>query len=442
MVPALKSLITLVVLSTASISISAEVISSITVNGRITGISDDGKRSLIINECDFSEKSARIFVELDSAGCFDVNVPFSSEHTFTIVYERTFINAYAEPGDSIHIDVDATVSPFAIYLSGDHGDLNNELAHAHEALYKIYSGMNLPASDTPLDEYMPAFKAIVNEKQSVVDNYVVANGLSAETADMLRIDNLFTIANLSIDYSGTNREEKYAFFTDSIFDIYNENNARLMIFPYHLSALCSNFPEIIDRTPKGRIRDLMYVAIAEDTVPQREDFANPAYYDRVFGNRQAIIDLSYVRSGDILVYRNGTVESFDGKQPIEWIREAYSGKPIYLDICATWCGPCRGSLAQSEDVRAHFKEKDVVFVVLWLKSDKNIWSDFVPSVTNAVHVLVNDDEISDAIMGAFNLQGFPSCYLIDREGTIHSEGIPRFHNPTIYEFLNKVVSND
>lgn len=441
MTTALKSLITLVLLSSVSICLSAAVTSSINVSGRITGIPDDGRQSLIINECDFSEKSARIFVELDSAGCFNVNVPFSSGHTFTIVYERTFINAYAEPGDTIHIDVDASVSPLAFRLSGDHGELNEELAHAHEAL-EIYSGMNLPPSDTPLDEYMPAFQAIVNEKQSIIDNYIAANSLSAEAADMLRIDNLFTIANSSIDYSGANREEKYAFFTDSIFDIYNENNARLMIFPYHLSALCSNFPEIIDRTPKGKIRDLMYVAIAEDTVPQREDFANPAYYDRVFGKRQAIIDLSHVKSGDILVYRNGVVESFDGKQPIEWVRETYPDKPIYLDICATWCGPCRSSLAQSEDVRAHFKDKDVVFVVLWLKSDKESWSDFVPSVTNAVHVLVNDDEISDAIMGAFNLHGFPSCYLIGREGKIHSEDIPRFHNPAIYEFLNKVLCDN
>lgn len=438
----LKTLFILILLSGVSSISKATVTDSITVSGRIVGIAETGKRSLVINECDHSQKSVRMFVELDSVGSFDVKVPFSSGHTFTIVYERTFVNAYAEPGDSIHIDIDASVSPFSFTMSGDHDKLNNELAHALAALYKIYYDINLPSPNSPLDEYMPAFKDVVKDKQNAVDAYVDANGLSAETADMLRIDNLYVIANMAIDYVGTSKEEEYAFFTDSIFDIYNEYNARLMIFPYHLSALCVKFPEIIDQMPKGKIRDLMYVSLAESTTPHRNDFADPAYFDRVFGNEQAKIDLSRVKPSDIIVCRHGAVESFDGRQPIEWLRETYPDKPIYLDICATWCGPCRSSLAMSEDVRAHFKDKGVVIAVLWLKSDRESWSEFVPSVTNAVHVFVNDDEISDAIMGAFNLQGFPSCYLIGRDGTIFSEDIPRFHNSAIYEFLNNVISND
>lgn len=436
----LRLLLTLILLSAASFTSSAAAPDSITVSGRVVGIAEDGRRSLIINECDLYQKSAREFVELDSAGSFDAKVPFSSGHTFTIVYNRTFINAYAEPGESIRIEIDASVSPFTFTMSGDHGKLNDELAHAHEDLKKIYYGINLPSPKTPFDEYMPAFKSIVKDKQSIVDAYIVANGLSDETADMLRIDNLFTIANSACDYTGASKEDEYAFFTDSFFDIYNEENARLMIFPSHLSALCYHCPEIIDHMPKGKIRDLMYVSMSEDTIPLRDDFADTAYFDRVFGKEEVKIDLSRVKPSDLLVYRNGAVESVDGKQAIEWLREAYPGKPIYLDICATWCGPCLSSLANSEDVRAHFKDKDVVLAVLWLKSDKESWSELVPSITNAVHIFVSDDGISDAIMGAFNLEGFPSCYLIGCNGTIYSEDIPRFHNPAIYEFLNKAIS--
>lgn len=290
----LRPLLTLIFLSAASLISSAAAPGSIIVSGRIAGIAEDGRRSLIINECDYSEKSARVFVELDSAGSFNVKVPFSSGHTFTIVYDKTFINAYAEPGDSLRIDIDASVSPFTFTMSGDHGKLNDELAHAHEALYKLYYGIKLPSPETPLTEYLPAFKSVVNDKQSAVDAYIAANGVSAETAEMLRIDNLFIIANSACDYTGANKEEEYAFFTDSIFDVFNEKNARLMIFPYHLSALCRKFPEIIDQTPKGKIRDLLYVALAGDTVPQRDDFSEPAYFDRVFGKGQVKIDLSRV----------------------------------------------------------------------------------------------------------------------------------------------------
>ena len=77
----------------------------------------------------------------------------------------------------------------------------------------------------------------------------------------------------------------------------------------------------------------------------------------------------------------------------------------------------------------------MVFAVLWLKSDRDSWAQFVPTVNNAVHIFVENDEMSDALMAAFNLQGFPTCYFMDRKGEITADGVPRFHNPELYDFL-------
>ncbi|MDE6651398.1 MAG: TlpA family protein disulfide reductase [Paramuribaculum sp.] len=417
-------------------TVAAVPTDSITVSGHISGIADNGRKSLIINECDFSHKSVRALVEVDSAGTFNTKIPYSSAHTFSMVYNREFVDAYAEPGDSIHIEIDASVSPVVYQLSGDHASLNEEYSRARKAISHIYYNLSLPSPNTPLSVYMPEFKATVNNTQKTIDEYVTTNHLSDEAAEMLRTDNIFTIANLAIDYSGTNKDEQFAFFTDSIFDIYNENNARLMIFPYHIGALCLNFPDIVKSAPKGRIRDLMFVALADDTVPHREDFANTAYFDRVFGGSVSAIDLSGVKQSDILVYRDGAVSSIENVEPVEWLKKEFSGRPIYLDVSATWCGPCRASLSQSEDIREHFKDTDVVFAALWLKSDQKQWAELVPAVNNAVHIFVNDDEVADAIMSRLNLQGFPSCYFIDRSGNIRADGVPPLHSPALYDYLN------
>lgn len=416
-------------------TVAASPTDSITVTGHISCIADNGRKSLIIDECDFSQKSVRAFVEVDSTGNFNTKIPYSSAHTFSIVYNREFVDAYAEPGDSIHIEIDASVSPVAFHFSGDQASLNEEYSPARKALSHIYNNLRLPSPDTPLNIYMPEFKAAVKNTQYNIDEYVTTNRLCDEAAEMLRTENLFTIANAAIDYAGANKDEQYAFFTDSIFDIYNENNARLMIFPYHIGALCLNFPDIVKSAPEGRIRDLMFVALADDTVPHRGDFADTAYFDRVFGGSVSAIDLSGIRQTDILVYQDGTVSSIENVEPVEWLRRTYPGKPVYLDVSATWCGPCRASLSKSEDIRAHFSNKDVVFAVLWLKSEQKQWAELVPAVTNAIHIFINDDEVADAVISRLNLQGFPSSYFIDRSGNITSDHVPAFHSPALFDYL-------
>lgn len=133
-----------IVLSPVSATANSEP-DSITVTGRFVGIAPEGKHSVIINECDISDKSVRRFVEFDSSGYFSEKIPFYYGHTFTIVYDRSFINAYAEPSDSIHIEADVSCSPFEFHISGDHATLNEEFSHVYRDLSVIYYDVSLPS---------------------------------------------------------------------------------------------------------------------------------------------------------------------------------------------------------------------------------------------------------------------------------------------------------
>ena len=88
---------------------SAQQIDSITVAARFANIGKGMPRTVIINECDISDRSTRTICELDSADSFCAKIPLSFPHTFTVCYnKRNFINAFAAPGDSIHMDIDAS----------------------------------------------------------------------------------------------------------------------------------------------------------------------------------------------------------------------------------------------------------------------------------------------------------------------------------------------
>lgn len=407
---------------------------SIRVSGVVYGQSVP--KTLIVNECDISDKSERCIAELDSAGRFDVRIPFYYGHTFTVNYNRRlFINAYAEPGDSVFVCIDATKSPVEFHLSGAHARLNEEYSHAFQELSPNYYDVQLAPDTVPLADYMPKFKSEVDRLKTIVDKYVEEKSLLPETAEMLNLDNIFLPANMAIGFKGKGIDEQKAFFTDSLFDISNERNTKVMIFPYHLSALMNRAPEYINQVPKSVTRDLMYAALGESQMPQRNDFFNPAYYDRLFDIQENSIDFSGLKPGEIAVLENGTVSSIPAVSPVDWLKERYASRPLYVDVSATWCGPCRAALAGSEDIREHFKGSDIVFAVMWLKSDMETWKKLAPSIHNAIHIFIPDEDMANRIMGALNMQGFPSYFFIDRTGKISQKDVPHFNDPALVDFL-------
>lgn len=411
-------------------------IPSITVSGRVYGMSNETPRTLIVNECDICDKSRRCFVELDSTGGFEVDIPFYYGHTFTVNFNRSlFVNAYAEPGDSIVVSIDASKSPIEFHLAGNHAGLNEEYSHAVCDLAPIYYEVTLPPDTVPLSVYMPKFKGEVARTQAIVERYIEEKSLLPETAELLRLDNIFIPANQAIGFRGSGIDEQTAFFTDSVFDIFNERNAKVMIFPYHLSALANKNQEYVGKMPKSIIRDLMYAAMGDEQKPSRSDFANLAYYDRLYSDTTGTVDFSGLKPGRIVIMENNTVSDIADVNPVEWLKKRFSSRPVYLDVSATWCGPCRAALSGSEDVRHYLKDTDVVFAIIWLKSDMESWMAFAPKIHNAIHVFIPEEDMSNRIMGLLNLQGFPSYCLIERNGDISTENVPHYNDPQLADYL-------
>lgn len=409
---------------------------SIRVSGIVHGLSGEAPRTLLVDECDISDKSRRCVAELDSAGHFDVSLPFYYGHTFAIIYDRDLcINAYAEPGDSIFVDIDLGGAPIEFHVAGDHATLNEEYSHARDDLSTVYGNVTLPSDTVALAVYLPAFKNEVERTGAIVDQYIRDKSLQPETAELLRLDNLFFIANMAIGFRGKSREEQTAFFTDPMFDISNDRNVRVMIFPFHLSALMFSNPEYVRTMPRSIVRDLMYAILKEDEKPSRDDFMNSMYYDRLYALSGITLDFSRLKAGRIAVLESDSVSNIEYTDPIGWLKNRFPSRPIYLDISATWCGPCRASLTHSEDIRQYFAGSDLVFAVIWLKSDMDTWMTLAPKFHNAIHIFIPDEDMSNRIMDTLNVKGFPSYYFIDRAGTMSKDGVPHFHDPQLVDFL-------
>lgn len=91
------------------------------------------------------------------------------------------------------------------------------------------------------------------------------------------------------------------------------------------------------------------------------------------------------------------------------------GKVVYLDFWASWCGPCRMSFPQLEQLRREFLSSG--FEVLAVNVDE-FEADALKFLEEIpVSYPIVRDEAGESPR-AYGILGMPTGYLIDREGTI------------------------
>ena len=99
------------------------------------------------------------------------------------------------------------------------------------------------------------------------------------------------------------------------------------------------------------------------------------------------------------------------------ITSAYRGKVLFIDVWATWCGPCKDAMKQTEPVKKEYAGKDVVFIYLaGENSPEETWKQMIPDIKGE-HYRLSEAQW-DAVGKQLGVNGVPSYVLVDKEGTI------------------------
>lgn len=114
------------------------------------------------------------------------------------------------------------------------------------------------------------------------------------------------------------------------------------------------------------------------------------------------------------------------------------GKYVYIDVWATWCGPCRGELPSLKKLEEDYAGKGIAFVSLSCDKDKAAWEKMVKSGDMKGIQLHMGPQ--DEFMNQYMINGIPRFILLDKEGKIIKADAPRPSDPEIRVLFDELLS--
>ncbi|HZV68482.1 MAG TPA: TlpA disulfide reductase family protein [Saprospiraceae bacterium] len=103
----------------------------------------------------------------------------------------------------------------------------------------------------------------------------------------------------------------------------------------------------------------------------------------------------------------------------------FRGKVVYLDIWASWCGPCRGEIPFAKKLEEEMKGKDVVFLSVSVDVDEDAWKKIIKDKSMGGIHLISKGNFDSQIAKLYNVKGIPMYLIIGKDGNIVSNNAAR-----------------
>ena len=116
----------------------------------------------------------------------------------------------------------------------------------------------------------------------------------------------------------------------------------------------------------------------------------------------------------------------------------FRGKYVYVDVWATWCGPCKREIPFLKEVEKAYHDKNIEFVSVSLDTEKayETWKNMVTEKELSGIQLFADNHFLSDFAQNYGIQSIPRFILIDPEGKIVDSEAPRPSEPKLIALFN------
>lgn len=131
------------------------------------------------------------------------------------------------------------------------------------------------------------------------------------------------------------------------------------------------------------------------------------------------------------------IKTLDGKE-IDF--NAYRGKTIFLNMWATWCGPCRAEMPSIQSLYDKVNNDSIAFVMLSIDAEDQPEkvSKYVDAKGFTFPVFIAGD-----LPPQLQVKTIPSTFVIAKDGTMQYKktGMAEYDTKSFRKFLEKLMTN-
>jgi thiol-disulfide isomerase/thioredoxin len=352
----------------------------------------------------FACKDTSYVASIKEDGTFEISFTLDSSKYFNFEHGVEVTAMYVKPGDRIHLTIDP-------------GQFDETIAYEGSVTSSFLAKKYLLRED--FDFYGEVYYlGSPEDYKSLLDEYksTLFNELEA-TNDSAFIENERLAIGQSTDYYARRQEkfqEQYADYGEDA-RIYVMENSKLNYkynFYTALDSLDSTEYDAMLEAYRIDVDALINKLTAEDYAKKQKDILEERI--DLWRERKILTD-NMPKAGEPAV--DFTYPDIDGN---EVSLSSLQGKLVYVDVWATWCGPCLGEIPSLQKLEQEYHGKNITFLSVSVDTDKEAWMK-----------MVKEDELGGIQLWADGWSQITSDYAIF--------GIPRF---MLFSADGKVISTD
>jgi len=401
-------------------------------------------------------------IPIDSLGNFRGLVEVETDGYYFFQIGRSYTTVRFKKGQNVHVSIDASDFFTSIIYSGDLKKENNYNV-AKSQLRANLVGDTKEYFVVPLNEFLPKIEKTRDTLFSLLANSKLSQKDTELEKKLIKYEYLQTYNNYKKFYNYHKKVDPV--LPDNYFDpILGMNTDDDEIFRYsraYRNLILENFRlsskialskdtslTIIDFV-KNKISDLKSADIREQIASMliREIKEENENIDDDYDKIMTLLASDRMKEKLTLRYKSamfttaGTAsvdfnyENFDGGSiSLEDLR----GKLLYIDVWATWCGPCIKEMPALKELVKEYANKDIEFVSISIdsKNDYEKWRKMVPEKNVGGIQLYDAEGLNSDFMKAFSVSLIPRFMMIDSEGKIITAKAPRPSSEDVRNFID------
>lgn len=406
-------------------------------------------------------------IPVTEAGTFSDTLRIDKDGFYQLFVGRERTGVYLEKGKNLTVNLNADEFDESLKYSGDLSGINNFLAAKYlwnekNVNFKDLFTLNETEFLKKLDENQVKFDSIYSAKKIEDANFKKMLNSEDEYARTSLIE---SYQDAHKYYSGDENYQVSASFYDELKNVNYTDTLAFRNSEAYQSMLENHFNRLVnDETyasgnnnqtvlylkkvnadlPDGYAKDKVMSSYLQYGLKPDENLDEVyTIYKNSNPNAENLAKITERYDQLKTITKGNPSPTFDfenhkgGKTSLSELK----GKYVYIDVWATWCGPCLREIPSLKDVEKDYEGKNISFVSISIdeQKDHDKWTGMVTENHLGGIQLMADNNWKSKFVTDYSILGIPRFILLDPEGNIVSADAPRPSDQELRNMLDKLI---